>query len=151
MRQVFTNKKIDAKDGSQGTLYLATSDTALDGGQVMGLYQERWQVEEFHKSLKQNASLACSPTRTERAQGNHFFLSLCAFVKLETLKIKTTCGHSALKSKLYVAALRAAFDQLQSLQPSDLLGSMSASHQLISSGVIPRSLLRLGALACPSP
>lgn len=92
----------------------------LDGGQIMGLYQERWKVEEYHKSLKQNASLSCSPTRTKRTQSNHFFLSLCAFVKLETLKVKTKCGHFALKQKLYVAALQAAFDQLQTLQPDNL-------------------------------
>jgi len=117
VKQVFTNK-----DGSQGLLYLVTSDTALDGNQIMGLYQERWQVEEYHKSLKQNASLSCSPTRTKRTQSNHFFLSLCAFVKLETLKIKTQCNHFALKSKLYVAALQAAFGQLQKLQPANLIG-----------------------------
>jgi len=121
VKQVFTNK-----DGSQGLLYLVTSDTTLDGDRMMNLYQERWQVEEYHKSLKQNASLSCSPTRTKRTQTNHFFLSLCAFVKLETLKIKTQCGHFALKQKLYVAALQAAFDQLQTLQPSNLLGGMSA-------------------------
>ena len=128
VKQVFTNK-----DSSQGLLYLVTSDATLDGGQIMGLYQERWRVEEYHKSLKeyhkslkQNASRACSPTRTKRTQSDHFFLSLCAFVKLESLKIKTLCGHFALKSKLYMAALRAAFDQLQRLQPSNLLGSTSA-------------------------
>ena len=43
---------------------------------MMRLYQgnksqERWQVEVYHKSLKQNASLACSPTRTKTTQGNH--------------------------------------------------------------------------------
>ncbi len=117
VKQVFTNK-----DGSQGLLYLVTSDTALNGSQIMGLYQERWQVEEYHKSLKQNASLACSPTRTTRTQSNHFFLSLCAFVKLETLKIRTKCSHFALKNRLYVAALQAAFTQLQTLQPANLLG-----------------------------
>jgi len=117
VKQVFTNK-----DGSQGLLYLVTSDTTLDGGQIMGLYQERWQVEVYHKSLKQNASLECSPTRTKRTQSNHFFLSLCAFVKLETLKIRTKCSHFALKHKLYVAALQAAFTQLQTLQPANLLG-----------------------------
>ena len=92
----------------------------LDGIQMMSLYQERWQVEVYHKSLKQNASLACSPTRTKRTQSSHFFLSLCAFVKLETLKIKTKCNHFALKQKLYVAALQAAFSQLQTLQPDNL-------------------------------
>ena len=121
VKQVFTNK-----DASQGVLYLVTSDTALDGDHIMGLYQERWQVEEYHKSLKQNASLACSPTRTKRTQSNHFFLSLCAFVKLETLKIKTRCSHFALKNKLYVAALQAAFGQLQKLQPSSLLAETPA-------------------------
>ena len=117
VKQVFTNK-----DGSQGVLYLVTSDTTLDGGQIMGLYQERWQVEVYHKSLKQNASLECSPTRTTRTQSNHFFMSLCAFAKLETLKIKTECSHFALKSRLYVSGLQSAFDQLQRLQPANLLG-----------------------------
>jgi hypothetical protein len=117
VKQVFTNK-----DGSQGVLYLVTSDTTLDGDQTMTLYQKRWQVEVYHKSLKQNASLACSPTRTKRTQTNHFFCSLCAFVKLETLKIKTKCSHFALKTKLYQAALQAAFDQLQKLQPANLRG-----------------------------
>ena len=121
VKQVFTNK-----DGSQGLLYLVTSDTTLDGDKIMGLYQERWQVEEYHKSLKQNASLACSPTRTKRTQGNHFFLSLCAFVKLESLKVKTRLSHFALKNRPYVAALQAAFGQLQKLQPSNLLGGNSA-------------------------
>jgi transposase len=117
VKQVFTNK-----DGSQGFLYLVTSDMTLDGDRMMGLYQERWQVEVYHKSLKQNAALSCSPTRTKRTQSNHFFLSLCAFVKLETLKIKTKCNHFALKQKLYVAALQAAFGQLQALQPDNLIG-----------------------------
>ena len=121
VKQVFTNK-----DNSQGLLYLVSSDTTLDGDRMMRLYQERWQVEEYHKSLKQNASLSCSPTRTKRTQTNHFFLSLCAFVKLEGLKIKTQCSHFALKQKLYLAALKAAFGQLQTLQPSNLVGAMSA-------------------------
>lgn len=115
VKQVFTNK-----DSSQGVLYLVTSDTTLDGNRMMHLYQERWQVEVYHKSLKQNASLACSPTRTKTTQSNHFFLSLCAYVKLETMKIRTQCSHFALKQKLYVAALQAAFGQWQTLQPSNL-------------------------------
>jgi transposase len=121
VKQVFTNK-----DQSQGLLYLVTSDTTLDSDKIMGLYQERWQVEEYHKSLKQNVSLACSPTRTQRTQSNHFFCSLCAFVKLESLKIKTRLNHFALKSRLYMAALQTAFGQLQAMQPGNLLGATSA-------------------------
>ena len=118
VKQVFTNK-----DNSQGFLYLVTSDLTLDGDHITRLYQRRWQVEEYHKSLKQNASLTCSPTRTVRTQTNHLFCSLCAFVKLEALKMRAKCHHFALKNRLYQAALQAAFSQLQKLGPENLLAS----------------------------
>jgi hypothetical protein len=121
VKQVFTNKDHKGKDNSQGFLYLITSDLTLGGGQITRLYQRRWQVEEYHKSLKQNASLTCSPTRTVRTQTNHLFCSLCAFVKLEALKMKAKCHHFALKNRLYQAALQAAFSQLQKLGPENLL------------------------------
>jgi hypothetical protein len=111
-KQVFTNG-----DGSMGTLYLVSSDTTLDFGQITALYQTRWKVEEYHKSLKSNLALAKSPTRTTVTQTNHLFCSVWAFVKLELLRVKTTTNHFALKTKLYMAALRTAFDQLQTLAP----------------------------------
>ena len=112
VKQVFTNG-----DGSMGTLYLVSSDTTLDFGQITALYQTRWKVEEYHKSLKSNLALAKSPTRTTVTQTNHLFCSVWAFVKLELLRVKTTTNHFALKTKLYMAALRTAFDQLQALAP----------------------------------
>ena len=57
-KQVFTNE-----DGSTGILYLVSSDTELDYERITSLYQKRWNVECYHKSLKQNASLAKSPTQ----------------------------------------------------------------------------------------
>jgi len=39
-------------------------------------YKKRWKVEVFHKSLKSNASLAKSPTRTLRTQSNHVFMAI---------------------------------------------------------------------------
>lgn len=109
-KQVFTND-----DRTTGTLYLVASDPTLTYDEVTTLYQRRWRVEDYHKSLKQNASLAKSPTRTTRTQTNHFFAALCAFVKLEQLKIKTKLNHFALKSKIYVSALQRAYEELQSL------------------------------------
>jgi hypothetical protein len=41
---------------------------------------------------------------------------LYAFVKLEALSIKTSLNHFALKSKVYVSALKIAFQELQKLQ-----------------------------------
>jgi hypothetical protein len=111
IRQVFTNE-----DGSQGILYLCTSDTTLNFEQIADLYQKRWQVERYHQSLKQNTALAKSPTQTLVTQANHFFASLCAFVKLEFLSHQTKLNHFALKAKLYLAANRAAFNQLQQIK-----------------------------------
>jgi hypothetical protein len=112
VKQVFTNG-----DGSTGILYLVSSDTTLDFEQVTTLYQRRWKVEEYHKSLKSNLALAKSPTRTTVTQSNHLFCSLFAFIKLELLRVKTTTNHFALKTKLYMAALRSAFEHLQMLDP----------------------------------
>jgi hypothetical protein len=114
-KQVFTNG-----DGSTGMLYLVSSDTILDFGQITTLYQTRWKVEEYHKSLKSNLALGKSPTRTTVTQTNHLFCSIWAFVKLELLRAKTSSNHFALKSKLYMAALRTAFEQLQALAPHRL-------------------------------
>jgi len=81
----------------------------------MALYRKRWNVEPFHKSLKQNASLEKSPTQTVRTQTNHLFASFCGYIKLELLKQSTRLNHFALKSRLYLSALRSAFDQLRQL------------------------------------
>ena len=108
---VFTNE-----DGTTGSLYLVCSDTTATSDQLETSYQKRWKVEEYHKSIKQNASLEKSPTRTETTQTNHLFAALWAFVKLERLKQATAKNHFALKTKLYMQALHSAFEELQRLQ-----------------------------------
>ena len=112
MRQVFTNG-----DGSTGVRYLVTSDLTLTPDQLATIYQKRWRVEEYHRSLKQNASLDKSPTRTRTTQTNHFVAALWSFTKLELLKVKTHKNHYLLKTQLYLSALRTAFDTLQQLAP----------------------------------
>jgi len=111
VRQVFTNE-----DGSTAVLYLVTSDMTLGYENITTLYQKRWKVEEYHKSLKQNASLCKSPTRTVVTQTNHFFAALYAFIKLEALSIKTSLNHFALKSKIYASSLKIAFEELKKLK-----------------------------------
>ena len=63
---------------------LVSNDFSLSDDDFTALYKKRWSVEEYHKSLKQNAATAKSPTRTLRTQGNHIFASIMAYVKLET-------------------------------------------------------------------
>jgi len=111
LKQVFTND-----DGSQGVRYLVTSELTLTSDRITKLFQKRWGIEVYHKSLKQNASLEKSPTRTATTQRNHLFASLCAYVKLERLKLKTKLSHFTLKTKLYQAALQAAYAELVKLK-----------------------------------
>lgn len=112
VKQVFTNE-----DGSTGILYLVTTDRDLTYDEITTIYDKRWNVEPYHKSLKHNASLSKSPTKTLVTQSNHIFASMCAYLKLELLKVSTHSNHFALKSKLYLRALRIAFDTLNELQP----------------------------------
>ncbi len=110
-RQVFANK-----DGSTGILYLACGDLDCDKTAIGAIYQKRWKVEVFHKTLKSNAALAKSPTHRVRTQGNHVFLSIYAAFRLECLSIKHKLNHFALRAKLYSKALRLAFNELQTLK-----------------------------------
>jgi transposase len=112
IKQVFTNE-----DDSIGIQYLISSDTTLSRDQMITIYQKRWNVECYHKSLKQNASLSKSPTQTETTQTNHFFAALCGYIKLEMLKVQTRTNHFALKTKLYVNALQSAFKTLEKMNP----------------------------------
>jgi len=110
-KQVFTNK-----DDSTGFRFLISNDFGLTDEQFTTIYKKRWGVEEYHKSLKQNASVAKSPTRTVTTQSNHLFASVFAYVKLERLKFANKMNHFALKTKIYQQALKTAFKELTILK-----------------------------------
>ena len=126
-RQVFTNQ-----DGSTGTLYLACSDLTCNASNIEvrprvgerrkgtrtfeAIYQKRWKVEVFHKTLKSNTGLAKSPTRCVRTQINHIFMSIYAAFQLECLSLKHKMNHFALRSRIYIQALKHAMLELHSLK-----------------------------------
>lgn len=114
---LFTKHVFVNEDESTGVQYLVTSDLTLTADGIATLYRTRWHVEPYHKSLKQNASLAKSPTHTVRSQTNHFFAALCGYIKLELLKVSTKLNHFATKLKLYLRANQVAFDALRQLAP----------------------------------
>jgi hypothetical protein len=106
--KVFKNE-----DGSTGTLYLVTNDLESSADRIYEVYQKRWRIEEYHKSIKQNASLEKSPTKVVRSQKNHIFASIIAYCKLEFLKTKTSLSHFGMKYMLLMKANRAAFLELE--------------------------------------
>ena len=109
-KQVFKNK-----DGSTGALYLASSDLSLSYEQTTIIYKKRWKEEDYHKSIKSNSSFAISPTRKVVTQERHFIASIMAYVKLERLHVRLGKNHFSLKSKLYVAASKAAYKEWRKL------------------------------------
>ncbi len=125
-KQVFTNK-----DGSTGELYLVSNREDYTYEQQITIYQKRWKVEQFHKSTKQNAALAKSPTKYEVTQSNHIFCSVIAYVKLEILKIKHCTNHFAIKGKLYLKAIQAAFKELQNLKPNGAVLTLGAETEML--------------------
>lgn len=114
-KQVFKNG-----DGSTGTLYLATSDLNLDYQSLTTIYEKRWKVEEFFRSIKNNAAFAKAPTKTIKTQQAHFTASMIAFIKLEQLKLRNSKNHYAMKSEIWLAATKAAWKQLDKLSTPNI-------------------------------
>lgn len=107
IKKIFKNE-----DNSTGILYLVSNDLESSSDRIYEVYQKRWRIEEYHKSIKHNASLEKSPTKVARSQKNHIFASIIAYCKLEFLKIKTSLNHFALKYMLLMRANRMAFLEL---------------------------------------
>lgn len=106
------------RDGNEiiGINYLVTNQQDMSAELAHEIYHKRWSIEEQHKSLKQNCALTKSPARKIRTQSNHIFASFVAYFKFEHFKFAQTLNHFALKSKLYISSIRAAFQQLISLK-----------------------------------
>lgn len=110
-KQVFTNK-----DDSIGILYLVSNNLECTKQEIEEIYQKRWNIETFYRTLKQNASLEKSPTKVVRTQSNHIFMAIVATVKLEYLSIQEKCNHYKIKWRLYQNALKSAFIELRNMK-----------------------------------
>ena len=69
IKKIFINE-----DGSIGTLYLISNDLNSSADYLYTIYQKRWKIEVYHKSIKQNASLATS--HAKRGYPNQITYSL---------------------------------------------------------------------------
>lgn len=113
-KKIFTNK-----DKSTGILYVVCSDLRLTYEQIITIiYHKRWKVEEYHQSLKSNASLEKAPVKTVTTQLSHFYASLVAYIKMVRLQFKTQMNHHALKMKIYFSGLQHSMMELEQLKLS---------------------------------
>ena len=106
----------DGDDDESIYLYLVTNDIDLTTDKILEIYKRRWKIEEYHKSLKQNLKIEHSPTKVETSQLNHIFLSVCGFIKLERLRLNYKMNHFAIKEKIYIEALKTAYQKIEELE-----------------------------------
>ena len=99
--------------------YLITNDINLNIITLSEIYQKRWKVEEFHKSIKQNLKIERSPTKTFIPQLNHIFLTFLAFIKLEKFRTKFHTNHYNFKEQLYISALKEAMNKLKNMEKKE--------------------------------
>ena len=57
-----------------------------------------------------------SPTKVEKSQRNHIFLSVCGFIKLEKLRLNYNMNHFTIKEKIYIEALQTTYQKVEELQ-----------------------------------
>ncbi|MBD3843331.1 MAG: transposase [Campylobacterales bacterium] len=96
--------------------YLITNDLENSVEALIEIYQKRWKVEEFHKTLKQNLNIEKSPTKVTTTQVNHIFFSMLAFIELEKLRVGLNKNHYSIIQSLYINATKQAFSELYSLK-----------------------------------
>ena len=106
----------DGDDDESIYLYLVTNDIDLTTDKILEIYKRRWKIEEYHKSLKQNLKIEHSPTKVITSQLNHIFLSVCGFIKLERLRLNYKMNHFAIQEKIYIEALRSAYQKVKELE-----------------------------------
>lgn len=68
--------------------YLATNDLSLtDYEEFTGHFQQRWNIEEFHRGIKQTTGIEKCYSTQAASQKTHIFAAFVAFVRLEITRI----------------------------------------------------------------
>jgi len=70
------------------TDYFGTNIETPTKEKIVSLVGKRWEIEVFHKELKQTCGLECSQARASRSQRNHIVLSVLSWIKKQELRRK---------------------------------------------------------------
>jgi len=67
---------------------LATNDLSLtDYDEFTGHFQQRWNIEEFHRGIKQTTGIEKCYSIKAQSQKTHIFSAFVAFARLEAVRI----------------------------------------------------------------
>lgn len=78
--------KVEATNGD--ITYLATNNLSLiDYNEFTGHFQQRWNIEEFHRGIKQTTGIEKCYSTKAHSQRTHIFAAFVAFIRLEAVRI----------------------------------------------------------------
>jgi len=86
--------------------YWATSNLQMTLEQCAFFALDAWQVEVYHRGLKQFTGIERGQCRLEIAQRNHIGLALRAFIRLEAYRLRTGISWFEAKSAIIRDAIR---------------------------------------------
>lgn len=114
VKKVFKN----GGNGGHSESYYVSNDLGLTSEKLYNCYQRRWQVEEYHRFIKQNVSIGSFPCRSKASVSNHIVLSLMAYVDLVYLSKNTKSSIHSLRYKILIKSNKMSFQALQLIQKS---------------------------------
>jgi putative transposase len=97
--------RIVSRDGD--TEYWATDDLAMDELARLGLAEQTWAIENYHRGLKQCCGVERCQARAGRAQRNHIGMAIRAFLRLERHFYATGVSWYEAKAQIVRGAIRA--------------------------------------------
>ncbi len=91
------------KDGK--TDYYGTNNFDLTLTAMQEVFARRWEIEEYHRGLKQTVGIAKCQAQTKRSQRNHIFCSLLSFLALEKKRLEENITWYESKRRIIADAL----------------------------------------------
>lgn len=88
-------------DTNGDVTYLATDDlTLMDYDKLIGHFQNRWKIEEFHRGIKQTTGIEKCYSIKALSQETHIFAVFTAFIKLEIKRLKENISWYEQKARI---------------------------------------------------
>lgn len=79
----------------------------LEAQDFQRVHEQHWNIERYHRAVKQTCNIERFQVRNQRAIMNHVFCAICAFVQLELLRVKQTIKHwYEIKRDLFVGVIK---------------------------------------------
>ncbi len=97
--------KTVSKNGDEE--FWATSDLEMNEMKRLSVSEKTWGIEMYHREIKQACGVERCQCRGAKAQLNHIFLSIRAFLRLERYCFKTGLGWLEVKWQIVRSAVQA--------------------------------------------